>query len=166
MDTHGWPTIKRKAKKENQALKRKYYHITLMKLWRLTSQLFTSRINDMSAIRTNHPQCQQLTCSQGPLCPAHPSLRILRVRSSQRLFVSTNIIVLFSFSAMISSINWINLTARQLLEPAHGQAPLDTQLCYQLPKLNNFPHYSLANSSKHRGHQSEQLLFLTNIDSN
>lgn len=39
----------------------------------------------------------------------HPSRRILRVRSSHRFLVSTKMIVLFSFSAIISSINWINL---------------------------------------------------------
>lgn len=42
-------------------------------------------------------------------CCSHPSRLILRVRSSQRFLVSTKMMVLFSFSAMISSISWINL---------------------------------------------------------
>lgn len=40
----------------------------------------------------------------------HPSRLILRVRSSQRFLVSAKMMVLFSFSAMISSISWINLS--------------------------------------------------------
>lgn len=46
-----------------------------------------------------------LLCHHHP----HPSLLILRVSSSQRFFVSTKMMVLFSFSAMISSISWISL---------------------------------------------------------
>ena len=42
-------------------------------------------------------------------CCSHPSRLILRVRSSHLFLVSTNMMVLFSFSAMISSISWINL---------------------------------------------------------
>lgn len=39
----------------------------------------------------------------------HPSRLILRVRSSHRFLVSTKMMVLFSFSAIISSISWISL---------------------------------------------------------
>lgn len=44
---------------------------------------------------------------------SYPSRLILLVRSSQRFFVSTKMMVLFSFSAMISSISWISLTVRK-----------------------------------------------------
>lgn len=45
----------------------------------------------------------------------HPSRLIFRVRSSQRFFVSTKMMVLFSFSAMISSISWRSLSTKKQL---------------------------------------------------
>lgn len=48
-----------------------------------------------------------------PIFRSYPSRLILLVRSSQRFFVSTKMMVLFSFSAMISSISWISLMVRK-----------------------------------------------------
>lgn len=45
---------------------------------------------------------------------SHPSRRILLVRSSQRFLVSTKMMVLFSFSAMISSISCISLAMTRI----------------------------------------------------
>lgn len=45
----------------------------------------------------------------------HPSRRILRVRSSHRLFVSTKMMVLFSFSLMISSSSRMSLGIKMSL---------------------------------------------------
>lgn len=56
--------------------------------------------NSTFSICMDHPRAAGIT---------HPSRLILLVRSSQRFLVSTKIMVLFSFSAIISSISWISL---------------------------------------------------------
>lgn len=60
----------------------------------------------------NHCYWDYLVLHKRVVVCSHPSRLILRVRSSHRFLVSTKMMVLFSFSAIISSISWINLRKR------------------------------------------------------
>lgn len=71
--------------------------------------------------RSNHDTAKQSRSS-------HPSLRILLVRSSHLFLVSTKIMVLFSFSLMISSSRRISLKKKQVRRHAFHHTTNKTKL--------------------------------------